>query len=680
MATLAGPRPLTHRRIGLSNMARFRAVAAVAVVLVAALALFAARVVAYWHAAVTSDESLYLSEAVAIAHGHLAYSSGAPIVHRPPLFPATLAPLLMLTHNNVDAARIVPALYALAALAALFILGRVLFGSMAAAAGVVLAAAAAYPARMSASFFVDTPSTAFLLASAAALMYGLRAGRAHVWWCAFAGGLLGVAFLLKETAIFWAPLPLLLAPFDTDVRARLGMRGLAAWCGAFALFAGPWFAWVAWQTGSVYKLSERTLAELAVAALAVAALALVLRRGWRAGGRQWPFALAGALLAGWCAISLRVLELRPEPQAIDYQHTVPHWLAHVFGTSVEPSPVIALAWVFVLYRAVRGDAGARALALIASLSMPLLVFVANRGWEPREVMPLVYLSYLALAWAAMDAGANVAARWRQRDRYLAAVALVTALVLIAGFVSGWNSGSPGGTNDAAILDWTGPQEHETSALLNSLPAGSVVISSRLYYSQLYVDHDARLTVRQLPTLGVQFAPGDENVQAFGSLLRYDDPSVDVHAPRHWIYLREHAERDYAIGLAEEDLLGSIGESHAGYILLSGDDAGFSALSYLPYFQSNPAFRLVGSTGAGAVRSYLFAIDRDHLQLAAGPLFLELRDIAYIDASVGDGTPGDGAFWQRIAPDGIVLNGGARIDADAAAEIVRDLRAGPSPAG
>lgn len=679
MATLAGPRSLTHPRIGLSRLTRLRAAAAV--LLVAALALFVVRAVAYWHAAVTSDESLYLSEAVAIAHGHLAYSSGAPIVHRPPLFPATLAPLMALTHNNLDVARIMPVLYALGALAALFTLGRVLFGSVVAAVGVVIAAAAAYPARLSTTFFVDTPATAFLLASAAALAYGLREGQGHARWCAFAGGLLGVAFLLKETAIFWAPLPLLLAAFDADVRTRLGMRGIVAWCLAFGLAAAPWFGWVAWQTGGVYKLSDRTVVELAAAAGAVIALARLLRQAGRAGERRLPFALGGAaLLAAWCAVSLRVLELRPEPQRIDYAHTLPHWLLHVFGTSVEPSPLIALAWVYVVYEAARGEASTRALALVASLSLPLLIFVANRGWEPREVLPLVYLSYLALGWATMDAGAKLARRWPKRERYAAAAGLVTALALIAGFVSGWNPGSSIGANDAAILDWTGPQEREASALLDSLPGGSVVISSRLYYSQLYVDHDGRLTVRQLPTLGVRFAAGDSTARPFGALLRYDDAAVDVHAPRHWIYLREHAERDYAIGLAEEDLLSSIEESHAGYILLSGDDAGFSALSYLPYFESNPAFRLVGSTGEGAVRSYLFAIDRDHLRLADGPLFLDLRDIAYIDASVGDGTPGDPAFWQRIAPDGIVLNGGARIDANAAAQIVRDLRAGPSSAG
>ena len=344
MATLARPRSLTHRRIGLSKLTRPHA-APVVVLIVAALALFAARAATYWHAAVTSDESLYLSEAVAIAHGHLAYSSGAPIVHRPPLFPATLAPLMALTRNNIEAARIVPVLYALAALVALFALGRVLFGSMAAAVGVVVAAAAAYPARMSTSFFVDTPSTAFLLASAAALVHGSGAGRAHARWCALAGGLLGVAFLMKETAIFWAPLPLLLAAFDSDVRTRLGVRGIAAWCVAFALAAGPWFAWVAWQTGAVYKLSDRTAAEVGAAVCVVVALALPL---WRSAGRtRFPFAPFGmALLVVWCALSLWVLESRPEPQAVDYAHTVPDWLVHVFGTSVEPSPLIALAWVY----------------------------------------------------------------------------------------------------------------------------------------------------------------------------------------------------------------------------------------------------------------------------------------------------------------------------------------------
>ena len=488
--------------------------------LAVALIMFAARAATGWRGPVTSDESLYLSEAVSIAHGHLTYSSGAPIVHRPPLFPATLAPVMQLTDNSLEVARVVPALYALAALVALFMLGRLLFGSMVAAVSVVLAASAAYPARMSSEFFVDTPSTAFLLAAAAALVYGTRARWSAEAWCAVGGLLLGMAFLLKETAAFWLPLPLVIAVFDASKRELLRPSCVARWLGAFALLAAPWLGWVLWQTGGVYKLSFHATAELAAGAVAVVGFGAIFVAAVRRVRPNVTAAAAGSfLLLAWSAFSLRILELRPEPASVDYLRTVPHWLLHVFGTSVEPSPLIGLAWLFVLYRALRGDSSARTLSLIAALCLPLLVFIANRGWEPREVMPVVYLSYLALAWALIDIGTRVAASWPERQRYVAGALLLASVAVVAAFVSGLNPSSSPDTGSAAILNWTGPEEQATSAMLDRVPSGSVVLSSRLYYSQLYVDHGGRFGISQLPTLGVQFGPGTNTVRAFAPVFR-----------------------------------------------------------------------------------------------------------------------------------------------------------------
>src|SRR5262245_4334146 len=84
---------------------------------------------------VTSDESLYLSEAVSIADGRLEYASGDPITHRPPLYPAMLAPVMAVSGNSVDATRAVPIALAIGALAALYWLGRITIGHRAACAG-----------------------------------------------------------------------------------------------------------------------------------------------------------------------------------------------------------------------------------------------------------------------------------------------------------------------------------------------------------------------------------------------------------------------------------------------------------------------------------------------------------------------------------------------------------------
>ena len=110
------------------------------------------------------------------------------------------------------------------------------------------------------------------------------------------------------------------------------------------------------------------------------------------------------------------------------------------------------------------------------------------------------------------------------------------------------------------------------------------------------------------------------------------------------------------------------------MLVSGDDAGFSSLSDLSYFEDDPAFRLVDSVHGPDVSSYLFAIDRTKLAPQQAPLALGVQDFAYIDRAVSGGAAGSAAFWRTLAPDGVELEGGADIDADGAALLVREMRA------
>ena len=371
MQQVAGIGEERVRAMSARSVARVTRRFVIAATLVVALALFAARAAATWDGQpITSDESLYLSEAVAIAHGHLTYSSGEPIIHRPPLYPATLAPLMKISGDDLAVTRAVPALYGVGALIALFLLGSALFDSLTAAIGVLFAAAAAYPARLSNAFFVDTPAAMWALAAAAALAYGAREDRYGARWCGVAGLLLGLSFLTKETAIFWLPLPVLLALFDRPIWVRFRWSGLIAWFAGAGACIAPWFIWTALQTGRVYKLPSGHLTVIAATA------ACSRSRSWSA----WAVvrvcrspsarrAIIGlVLIAASSAVALFVLELRPEPQPIDYLHTVPSWLVHVFGSSVEPAPLIALAWLYLLWRAVRGDRSARLLAVFGGAS------------------------------------------------------------------------------------------------------------------------------------------------------------------------------------------------------------------------------------------------------------------------------------------------------------------------
>lgn len=609
---------------------------------------------------VTSDESLYLSEAVSITDGRIEYASGEPIVHRPPLYPAMLAPVMAATGNDVDAARIVPIMCALGALAALFWLASLLFGREAAALAVAIAAVAEVPSRLAGGFFVDVPAAMWLMASAAALLVAHRRDDAPshaIKWNAAAGALMGLSFLTKETAILWLPLPVAFALIDPSAQPK---RGIALFALAFGALAAPWFTWVAWHTGSPFKLDGLAFGSVAVAGALAAAVAM--RAPWPRGRAADGIAIA--LMVAWGALMLAVLESRPEPHTMEYWRSVPTWTARVFAPNVATWLLVGPAWGWLACRYVRGDRTLAMPLLLAGFGAPLYLYVANMGWEPRQVAALVYVSYAVLAWAIADVTARLAARWRWTDAARLSVAggAAVACGLIAVATGGWSLRE---AEAGAAADWRSADEQAIAGWLRELPPASVVLSSRLYSAQLYVDTDGALPIRQLPTLGV--AIGDDGaVRPFGTMFRYEDAEADLDAAPTWIGLRAHADGAYSVGLAEEDLLTTIREAGASYVLVSGDDGGFSSLAYLPYFSANPGFHLRESDAEGDIRANLYAVDASRLAPQSPPLMLTTGDLAPLLAHP---RAGDAAFWRGLAPHGVLLDG-QLLDAEDMASLSR----------
>ncbi len=637
----------------------------VALVLLAVVT-FAARV--SWQIAdrpITSDESLYLAEAVAIADGRVEYPSGAPIVHRPPLYPATLAPLMKISGNNVDFARLAPMLYGAGALLTLYALASVAFGGRAAAAGVCLAAFAAYPAKTSTAFFVDTPSAMWLFASCATWLLALRSPKPlrGIVIAAASGTLLGLAFLTKETAAAWLPFAIVLALASSK---RVEPRSIVSFYAAFAVVAAPWFVWVALHGDGLFKLDAGTTIVAGAMTIAFAAtVGASMKRGLfrSAAARR---AVAALVLAAWCALMLFVLESRPEPQPIDYLHTVPRWMWNVFAHGVEPSPLIAVAWLYVAWRAWRGHDGARAIVAAAVCALPLVVYAANRDWELRQAMPLVYLSYAVLGWASLSAIDAAARSWAAAERHALAACCIVAVALVAGYAS-----DLGPRESSASANWHDAREQEIAGWLDALPRQSVVLSTRQYYAQLFVDTDGALTIRQLPTLGVTVRSSSGVVRPFGTLFRYEDASTDLTAPRTWMYFRKYEDRPYAIALSEDDLLASIRLHNAHYVLLTGEDAGFSTLAYRDYFDRNPAFTKVRAAADGDAA--LYAVDSSVLAPAQPPLRMTTDDLVYLIKQAGTAAAAPD-YWRTIAPNGVRLDGTQSLESADLADLASQLHA------
>jgi 4-amino-4-deoxy-L-arabinose transferase-like glycosyltransferase len=611
---------------------------------------------------ITSDEALYLSEALSIAQGRLEYAWGDPITHRPPLYPALLAPAMALPGNSVDAARAVPVACALGALAALYWLGALTLGHRAACAGVTLAALAAAPARLSSGFFVDTPAAMFLFAAAAALVSASRSTSRALPWAAAAGALLGLSFLTKETAAAWLSLPLTWALLCGD--RRLGLAPLVACYGAFSALVAPWFGWVAWHTGAAFKLDAIPAAMIGASA-AAAAITLVAAVRFRLLARPRGRVLAAiTVLAAWALLMLLVLESRPEPHDSSYLTNAGDWTARVFATNAEPWAAIAAAWAYGAWRASRDRSEQMVPLLLVAAGAPIYLVVADRGWEVRQVIWLVYLSYLVLGRATVDAIGAVARRWSAPQRETFTAATVLAIALVAGFASGFG---PGAAADSA-RNWRTDDGREMAGWIDDLPDGARVLSSRLYHAQLYVDSAGRVPVRQLPTFGVTVGR-DGAIEPFSTLFRYAE--ADLAAERHWIAFRRYAGSPYAIALAEDDLLREIREHGITHVLLTGDDAGFSSLSDGAYFDAHPAFtRVRASDASGAV---LYSVDARMLAARRPPLVISGAGLSFLVRGAGAISERP-AYWQRATPGGARVDG-ALLDEAALAGRAAALRSG-----
>jgi hypothetical protein len=153
----------------------------------------------------------------------------------------------------------------------------------------------------------------------------------------------------------------------------------------------------------------------------------------------------------------------------------------------------------------------------------------------------------------------------------------------------------------------------------NIAPGTPVLSSRLYFSQVYFLTHGAYPVHQVPTVLVDARPGHVPViEARGTLFRWED--LPDRARDHWLYLTRFGDKGYYIGLAEEDLVADLLARGIGYVVLNWSDDGFSSAAFLPYFEANPAFERVYDKAYGpSDRTVIFKVDPALLAPRPSPL-------------------------------------------------------------
>jgi 4-amino-4-deoxy-L-arabinose transferase-like glycosyltransferase len=607
---------------------------ALLLVLACSFPVFAAQ-----RARLTSDESLYAAEALNISLGRgPEYTTGRPVVHRAPFYPAMLAAVFEVAGPSLDTAswvsRIATALNAVLVL----LIARKLAGTLAGLAAGTVAATSTFINGLGASLFLDTVESTFILASLLVLLHASSLSSFRPTFAA--GALLGLAVITKESAVLLAPLPLC-AELLRGLRPDWGAR-LLAWCGGLLATAAWWWVWVFAASGSIYLLGDPgNLRVTAVLFAAVGAAALIAAVIWRLGGkRRAPKLLASfalAFICFWGAAAVAALEWQSWEHSRNYLANVPAYVMDVLIPAFPTFPLMAVALVVTAFRLKDRPAVAWLLGA-AGLYLPFVIFCANRGLALRDALPFLYFGAVALGCAAawlVEWGRGVAETQGSRFQRLAGpVVVLAALAAVA--LSGLGRVA---RQEPALLqeDWDNVVARDTAAWIEgNVPPGTPLMSTRLYYSQVYFLTGGRYPIDQLPTVEVRITPdGPSLLAARSTLFRWEVlPARDRSA---WLYLSYYSVKGYYVGLAEEDLLTGLRERGIQYLVVNASDAAFSSLAYLDYFDSNPAFTRVYEHGYTPIDStVIYRVDLDRLSLTSIPLRVTRAAYSDLVRRVGPG--------------------------------------------
>jgi hypothetical protein len=257
----------------------------------------------------------------------------------------------------------------------------------------------------------------------------------------------------------------------------------------------------------------------------------------------------------------------------------------------------------------------------------------------------VYLSYLVLGIAVADGLRALRGAMRQSAgevllfAALMAVGAVFALHEATSFLAANEQAS---SDEVRIDSWNNPFARRIASWMEeNLPAGSHLLTSRLYFSSLHVNTAARFEIRQMPTVRVDVDPRSDGLLVPRSnLFRWGDLDVRRGQPGdRWLYLKQFPEKGYWVGLSQQELLDYIRAHDVDFVVLTGDDVVFSSIAYADYFSAHPAFKLVHSEGVSpSDQLFVFSVDRSRLQPIAHSLVTTPASLAALRRESGLGVP------------------------------------------
>jgi 4-amino-4-deoxy-L-arabinose transferase-like glycosyltransferase len=443
---------------------------------------------------------------------------------------------------------------------------------------------------------IDAMLLTFTLLALLVLLAAIKRSASDPALAFLSGLLLGASVLTKETAFANLPLALLaVLLLDWPLRAALWhYLGVVLAC-------LPWWLWRWSATGDVYLLDRLppslelsvSVAAAIVLGLAVVAYASGIADRFLAGEhrRCW---IGRFLVVAW-TISLSVLTLAttgPE-LAKASPDTVGPYLAGILAPTAVIVPVLLVTAGYAVWKSRRRDGPWKLLALALLFQVPICLFVAVMGWDPRQFLVVQALLFCALAALVADAGE---AAWRGRGYPAriagAAVAVPLAILVLvasvrtvqamlpedpAGALSREHGVAPHGSK---MIDWTTQHVPEGKRILVNPPQGNYLAyldGGRHEWTFLKLDQEPCVPK---PNIQMECDPDE------GAISRIPPEAV-------WVQTKGGCE---VISLSMPKLLEQVKRTGSGYVMITGSPKFPGILGLSSLLQRSRAFEVVRADG------------------------------------------------------------------------------------
>jgi len=313
---------------------------------------------------VSSDMGLYMNSALNIYLGK-GYTDmdSASIFHRPPLFSLMIAAGYWVLGVSVWSAFWVVRFFCIFNPIVIYFLGKRFFGKWVGFSAAILVLSS-YSLGHWSYRHLDAVVPFFVLVSLWFGVVGLEERR--LCFLSFSGFIMGLSFLVKEVAVLFFILPLLIFLIVREFRCVANFRGVIFYFVTLALTVFPWILYVYYNSSSLSLL-----------------------------GLGGPMVIEG-LLEQSPGIQGEGVAFLVE-RMLGIGRGIVYYYKNSLTTNFFIAPLFVFAWAFAIFRAFRRDKYNIILCICTACYLPIICFLGENQWRLGQGIIFFLLSYLAIA-------------------------------------------------------------------------------------------------------------------------------------------------------------------------------------------------------------------------------------------------------------------------------------------